>query len=56
MTTALWVWRGLLVAALAWSVLALSGLAVAVIALLVLTEILVRRQRGSPTRGSGMTP
>jgi hypothetical protein len=42
----LWAWRGLLAAALAWSVLAFSGVAIAVIAAWAATEILVRRQRG----------
>ena len=41
----LWAWRGLLAAALGWSVLAFSGLVVAVIAAWGATEFVARGQR-----------
>jgi len=43
-TVWLWAWRGLLAAALAWSLLAFSWLALAVIVLWAATEILVRNR------------
>jgi hypothetical protein len=38
----MWAWRGLLAAALAWSVLAFSGIALAVIAVWLASELLFR--------------
>ena len=45
-----WAWRGLLAAALAWSLLSFSYIAIAVIAVWVATEVALRgrRQRTRP--------
>ena len=47
---AIWAWRGLLAAALAWSLLSFSYIAIAVAAVWVATETLLRgrRQRALP--------
>jgi hypothetical protein len=42
---AIWAWRGLLAAALAWSLLSFSYIAVAVVAVWAATEITLRGRR-----------
>jgi hypothetical protein len=49
---ALWAWRGLLAATLAWSVLAFSGIGVAVIAAWLATELLILRGRRRSSRSA----
>jgi len=42
---AIWAWRGLLAAALAWSLLSFSYIAIAVVAVWVTTEVALRARR-----------